>query len=311
MTLLALSLSKYVNGVTNAHMEYSKMLFPGYHLRAITNGVHPYTWTCQPFRELFDKYIPGWANEPELLVRVDEIPHQEIWNAHINAKKSLIDYINEGTQGGMDVNVLTLGFARRATAYKRATLIFSDLNRLRDIDKSGKLQLIFAGKAHPKDEAGKRIIKEIYNYRSQLRGDIKVVYLENYNMKLAGKLTSGVDVWLNTPLPPNEASGTSGMKAAYNGVMNFSVLDGWWIEGCIEGVTGWAIGPKPGKPMSEGERRARELKDLYNKLEYLVIPAFYNNRDAWTYLMRNSIGKIAYYFHSHRMMRRYATEAYL
>ncbi len=311
MTLLALNLSKYVNGVTKAHMEYSKNLFPGYHLSAITNGVHPYTWTCQPFRDLFDKHIPGWANEPELLVRVDEIPHQKIWDAHIKAKKLLIDYINENTEAGMDINALTLGFARRAASYKRATLIFSDLNRLRDINRSGKLQLIFAGKAHPRDEAGKRIIKEIYNYSSQLRGDLNIIYLENYNMKQAGRLTSGVDLWLNTPLPPNEASGTSGMKAAYNGVINFSVLDGWWIEGCIEGITGWAIGPKPRELMVEREKRARELKDLYNKLEYLVVPMFYDNRDAWTNMMRNSIGKIAYYFHSHRMMRRYATEAYL
>jgi len=311
MTLLALNLSKYVNGVTNAHMEYSKNLFPGYHLRAITNGVHPYTWTCEPFRELFDTHIPGWANEPELLVRVDEISHQKIWNAHIEAKKLLIDYINKSTEAGLDINALTLGFARRATAYKRAALIFSDMDRLRDINKRGRLQLVFAGKAHPRDETGKGIIKEIHNFRSQLQGDVSVVYLENYNMELASRLTSGVDVWLNTPLPPNEASGTSGMKAAYNGVINFSVLDGWWIEGCIEGVTGWAIGPRPRELKVEKERRVRELKDLYNKLEYLVVPMFYNNRDAWTSMMRSSIGKIAYYFHSHRMMRRYATEAYL
>jgi len=311
MTLLALNLSKYVNGVTNAHMEYSKSLFPGYHLRAITNGVHPYTWTCEPFRELFDKHISGWANEPELLVRVDEIPNQKIWQAHIEAKKSLIDYINKNSEAHLDANILTLGFARRATAYKRAALIFSDLDRLEDINKRGRLQLVFAGKAHPRDEDGKRIIKEIYNYRSQLQGDVSVVYLENYNMELASRLTSGVDVWLNTPLPPNEASGTSGMKAAYNGVINFSVLDGWWIEGCIEGVTGWAIGPRPRELLVEGEKRVREFKDLYNKLEYLVVPIFYNNRDAWTNMMKSSIGKIAYYFHSHRMMRRYATEAYL
>ena len=190
-------------------------------------------------------------------------------------------------------------------------MIFSDLERLRDINRRGRLQLVFAGKAHPRDEAGKRIIKEIYDFRYQLQGDVSVVYLENYNMELASRLTSGVDVWLNTPLPPNEASGTSGMKAAYNGVINFSVLDGWWIEGCIEGVTGWAIGPRPRELMVEKERRVRELKDLYNKLEYLVVPMFYNNREAWTNMMRSSIGKIAYYFHSHRMMRRYATEAYL
>lgn len=311
MTLLALNLSKYVNGVTNAHMEYSKSLFPGYHLRAITNGVHPYTWACESFRELFNKYIPGWANEPELLVRVDAIPNQKIWQAHIEAKKFLIDYINKNYEAHLDANILTLGFARRATAYKRAAMIFSDLERLKDINKRGRLQLVFAGKAHPRDEAGKRIIKEIYNYRSQLQGEISVVYLGNYNMELASRLTSGVDVWLNTPLPPNEASGTSGMKAAYNGVINFSVLDGWWIEGCIEGVTGWAIGPRPRELMADSERRIRELKDLYNKLEYLVIPLFYDNRDAWTNMMKSSIGKIAYYFHSHRMMRRYATEAYL
>ncbi len=311
MTLLALNLSKYVNGVTNAHMEYSKSLFPGYHLRAITNGIHPHTWTCEPFRKLFDNYIPGWANEPELLVRVDEIPHQKIWQAHIEAKKSLIDYINKNSEADLDANILTLGFARRATVYKRAALIFSDLDRLRDINKRGRLQLVFAGKAHPRDEPGKRIIKEIYNYRSQLQEDISIVYLENYNMELAGRLTSGVDIWLNTPLPPNEASGTSGMKAAYNGVINFSVLDGWWIEGCIEGVTGWAIGPRPRELVVERDKRIRELKDLFNKLEYLIIPLFYDNRDAWTNMMKSSIGKIAYYFHSHRMMRRYATEAYL
>lgn len=311
MTLLALNLSKYVNGVTKAHMEYSKSLFPGYHLSAITNGVHPYTWTCQPFRDLFDRHIPGWANEPELLVRVDEIALEEIWDAHIEAKRGLIDYINEKTAINMEVDVLTLGFARRAAAYKRAILIFTDLARLRDINRVGRLQIIFAGKAHPKDEASKRIIKEIYGRAAQLKEDVDIVYLENYNIDLAARLTSGVDLWLNTPLPPNEASGTSGMKAAYNGVINFSVLDGWWIEGCIEGVTGWAIGPHPEASLSEEEKRSHELRDLYNKLEYLVVPTFYSDRDAWTNMMRSSIGKIAYYFHSHRMMRRYATEAYL
>ena len=179
----------------------------------------------------------------------------------------------------MDINVLTLGFARRATAYKRATLLFSDLKRLKEINQTGKLQLVFAGKAHPKDDAGKRVIKEIYNYMAGLRGEIEAVYLENYDMDLAAKMVSGVDVWLNTPLPPMEASGTSGMKAAYNGVVNFSVLDGWWIEGCIEGINGWAIGPHPMAPIGEDERRSREIKDLYNKLEYLIIPKLYNDRD--------------------------------
>ena len=311
MTLLALNLSKYTNGVTKAHMEYSRKLFPGHHIMAITNGVHSYTWTSPFFRKLFDRYIPGWANEPELLVRVGIIPDDELWEAHMKAKRHLLEFVHERTGVTMNPEVLTIGFARRATAYKRATLIFSDLERLREVNMAGGIQMIFAGKAHPKDIPGKMIIKEIYRYAKTLKDEIRIVYLENYNMDMAAKLTSGVDVWLNTPLPPLEASGTSGMKAAHNGVLNFSVLDGWWVEGCIEGVTGWAIGPHPDEPVSEAERRRRELKDIYNKLEYLIIPTFYEMRDKWIDMMSNAIGKVAYYFNSHRMMQRYATEAYL
>lgn len=311
MTLLALNLSKYTNGVTEEHMEYSRKLFPGYHIQEITNGVHSDTWTCQYFRQLFDKYIRGWANEPELLVRVDAIPNEELWEAHMKAKRELLDFIRQRTGLKMDIDALTLGFARRATEYKRATLIFSDLQRLREAKRQSRIQLVFAGKAHPRDEAGKKLIRDIYGYINRLKNDIEIVYLENYSMEMAAKLTSGVDVWLNTPLPPYEASGTSGMKAAHNGVINFSVLDGWWIEGCVEGVTGWAIGPSPSQVVSEGEKRSRELADLYNKLEYLIIPRFYEERDNWISMMRNSIGKVAYYFNSHRMMRRYATDAYL
>jgi len=311
MTFLALNLSKYTNGVTKAHMEYSRKLFPGHHIMAITNGVHSYTWTSPFFRELFDKYIPGWANEPELLVRIGPIPDEEIWEAHVKAKKHLLEFIKERTGVVMDLDVLTIGFARRATAYKRAILIFSDIERLREVNRIGRIQLVFAGKAHPRDISGKMMIKEIYRYIKQLKDEIKIVYLENYDMNMAAKITSGVDVWLNTPLPPLEASGTSGMKAAHNGVLNFSVLDGWWAEGCVEGVTGWAIGPPPDESVGEEERRRRELKDLYNKLEYLIIPTFYDRRDEWISMMNNSIGKVAYYFNSHRMMQRYATEAYL
>jgi len=311
MTLLALNLSKYTNGVTNAHMEYSRKLFPGYHIQEITNGVHSYMWTCQYFRQLFDAHIQGWANEPELLVRVDTIPDEELWEAHVQAKRDLLDFVDQNAGAKMDVDTLTLGFARRATEYKRATMIFSDLEKLEDVERSGKIQLIFAGKAHPRDEMGKNLIKDIYGYIDRLKNEVKIVYLENYNMEMAAKLTSGVDVWLNTPLPPYEASGTSGMKAAHNGVVNFSVLDGWWIEGCVEGLTGWAIGPFPDNLMSEEEKRKRELGDLYNKLEYLIIPKFYQERDSWITMMKNSIGKVAYYFNTHRMMRRYATDAYL
>ncbi len=311
MTLLALNLSKYTNGVTEAHMEYSRKLFPGYHIQEITNGVHSYTWTCPHFRRLFDKYIPRWANEPELLVRVDAIPADELWEAHVNAKKDLLDFVHAASGLQMDADVLTIGFARRATAYKRAAMIFSDIERLKEAKSEGRIQLIFAGKAHPRDDTGKQLIKEICQYRDSLKGELDIVYLENYNMEMAGKLTSGVDVWLNTPLPPYEASGTSGMKAAHNGVINFSVLDGWWIEGCMEGLTGWSIGPRPNQLFDEQLIRKKEIDDLYNKLRYLIIPKFYEQQDAWVGMMRNSIGKIAYYFNTHRMMRSYATDAYL
>ncbi|MEM2111985.1 MAG: alpha-glucan family phosphorylase, partial [Candidatus Bathyarchaeia archaeon] len=311
MTLLALNLSKYVNGVAKRHRDVSRELFPGYEIHAITNGIHPYTWTCESFRKIYDKYLPGWANEPELLVRVDIVPDEEVWHAHVEAKKVLIDYINKVTNISMDYDTLTLGFARRATEYKRANLLFSDLEKLKRINKRGKIQIVYAGKAHPRDESGKRLIQEIFSYIEKLRDELKIVYLKNYDMELAAKLIPGVDVWLNTPLRPLEASGTSGMKAALNGVINFSVLDGWWIEGCIEGVTGWAIGPSPDEHMSTEESRVIELDDLYNKLEYIIIPMFYQRRDEWIKIMENSIGKIAYYFNSHRMMRRYVTEAYL
>jgi glycogen phosphorylase len=311
MTRLALNTSKYVNGVAKRHKEFSLTLFPGYNISAITNGVHSFTWTCKCFRNLYDKYLPGWANEPELLVRVDSIPDEEIWRAHMEAKEKLIRYIRERSGVQFDANVLTLGFARRFTGYKRATLLFSNLTRLEEINRVGKLQVVYAGKAHPHDWMGKRLIEEIHEMKENLKGVMDIVYLENYNLDMAAKLTSGVDVWLNTPIPPFEASGTSGMKAAHNGVINFSVLDGWWVEGCIEGVTGWAIGPSPKEKLEESERRHREITQLYDKLEYLIIPTFYKHRDDWIRLMKNSIGKVAYYFNSHRMMRRYASEAYL
>jgi starch phosphorylase len=311
MTRLALSLSKYVNGVAERHRKLSLRLFPGHHISAITNGVHSYTWTCDHFRKLYDEYLPGWANEPNLLVRVECLPDDELWHAHESAKADLIDYVAEATGVTLDPEVLTLGYARRATGYKRATLLFSRLESLKEVNEDYRLQVVFAGKAHPRDTTGKNMIKEIYAYKDKMEDRMKIAYLPNYDMDMAGKLTSGVDVWLNTPIPPLEASGTSGMKAAHNGVINFSVLDGWWIEGCIEGITGWAIGPPPDKDLSADARRAREIKDLYNKLYYIIGPTYYNRRNEWIEIMNYSIGKIAYYFNSHRMMRRYVAEAYL
>ncbi len=306
MTLLALNLSMYINGVAKKHGEVSKEMFPGYQIHAITNGVHTFTWTCDSFKRLFDKYLLGWANEPEIFVRVGRIPDDEIWEAHMEAKRHLIDHVNRETQVGMNYDTLTIGFARRATAYKRADLLFTDINRLARIGE-GRIQIIYAGKAHPKDEAGKQLIQRIFEIKEKLKDKIKIAFLKNYNMELALKLVSGVDVWLNTPLRPLEASGTSGMKATHNGVPNFSVLDGWWIEGHIENYTGWAIGPSPDVPADP----ARDADDLYYKLEAVIIPTFYNDKHTWIRIMQNAIGKNAYYFNSHRMMRRYVTEAYI
>ena len=271
MTRLALNLSNYVNGVAKSHQESSKEMFPGYEIHVITNGIHSYTWTCESFKKLYDQILPGWANEPDLLVRAESIPAGKIWQAHRQSKGLLIDYVNKATEIDVDYDTLTLGFARRSTEYKRANLLFSDLEKLKKVNRKGKIQIILAGKAHPRDGSGKRLIEQISGYIEKLKDDIKIVYLADYDMEIAAKLVSGVDVWLNTPLPPQEASGTSGMKAAHNGVINFSVVGGWWIEGWIEGVTGWAIGPHPDENVSREERHTRELDDLYNKLEYIII----------------------------------------
>ena len=310
MTLLALNLCGFVNGVAKRHRETTKRMFPGYEIRSITNGIHSFTWTHPSFKGLYDKYFPGWANEPELLVRVEIIPNEEIWEARSQAKKELIDYINKNTGKGLSYDDFTIGFARRATTYKRHTLLFADVERLLNINRKYRLQIIFAGKAHPNDQPGKKMIEEIFSFMENLKHELKIVYLENYDIEIAKKLVAGVDVWLNTPQRPLEASGTSGMKAAHNGVINFSILDGWWIEGCIEGITGWTIGPRPEEKLSKEEIFEREKEDLYGKLEYAILPLFYEQRDRWVEMIENSIGKIAYYFNSHRMMRRYITDAY-
>jgi starch phosphorylase len=311
MTKLAFNMSEYVNGVAKRHREISEKMFPGYEIHAITNGVHSYTWTHPAMRKLYDKYLPGWANEPELFIRAPIIPNEEIWRAREKAKKELIDYVNRLSGVGMKEDVLTIGFARRATAYKRHNFIFSDLERLKEINANFPLQIIFAGKAHPQDENGKKIIEEVFKNIKKLKNEIKIVYLPNYDIEMAKKLTSGCDVWLNNPERPMEASGTSGMKAAHNGVINFSILDGWWIEGFVEGVTGWSIGPAPEEKIKPEETFKRELDDLYNKLEYAILPMYYGRRDEWMEMMENSISKLAYYFNTHRMMRRYVLYAYL
>jgi starch phosphorylase len=307
MTRLALNLSDYVNGVARRHAELSQRMFPGYRMHAISNGVHPLTWTCASFRKLYDRYLPGWCHEPELLVRADCcIPDAEILEAHSQAKQALIDRVRTLSGVAMRPDVPLLGFARRMTAYKRPDLLFSDVARLRAIAGNRAFQIVLAGKAHPRDAEGKRLIAQLHAEVRSLADSLAIVYLADYDMAMAQVLVAGTDVWLNTPLPPQEASGTSGMKAALNGVPSLSVLDGWWIDGCIEGVTGWAVGA--------GGRGDGDAVALYDKLERVVLPLYYDggpDRGGWVRVMKGAISKNASYFSSHRMMRRYATEAYL
>lgn len=307
MTLLALNLSKYVNGVAKKHGEVSQSMFPGYQIESITNGVHSLTWVCDNFKGLYDKYIPGWKNDPFSLRYALGISRDEIWDAHQQAKNKIIDYVNKNTGASMDYETFTIGFARRSATYKRADLVFSDIDRLKKIgEKVGKMQLIFAGKAHPQDWPGKELIKKIITASGQLKDRIKIVYLEDYNMELAKMLICGVDLWLNTPRKPQEASGTSGMKAAHNGVPSLSILDGWWIEGCIEGVTGWAIGYLD--PESNDQQDANSL---YDKLEFTIIRTFYMNRENWINVMRHAIAINASFFNTHRMVQQYVLNSYL
>lgn len=308
MTRLALNLSEYVNGVAKSHADISRKMFPGYNVHAITNGVHPFTWTADSFIQLYDKYIPGWCHEPELLTRAECcISNAEIWQAHQQAKELLIEQVLELTGVKLDVHIPILAFARRMTAYKRPDMLFSDMKRLQEIASRQPFQIVMAGKAHPSDERGKTLITELHRYAQSLATSIPTAYLPNYNLEIARNMVAGSDVWLNTPLRPYEASGTSGMKAAINGVPNLSVLDGWWIEGCIEGITGWAIGNNHHEPTSDDN----EAESLYDKLEHVVLPLYYNqNTHGWIAIMKNAIGKNASYFNSHRMMRRYLIEAY-
>lgn len=304
LTHVALSLSEYVNGVAKRHAEVSQQLFPGYRVHAVTNGIHPGTWCHPRLARLYDACVPGWSQESSALVRADRIPDESIWEAHGAAKQELISRVKAETGVTLSPEIPVLGFARRMTAYKRPDLLFADLERLKAIAGGYRFQLVFAGKAHPQDSAGKRQIERLHEHMRALEGIIPMAYLPNYDMAQALALVAGADVWLNTPLPPQEASGTSGMKAALNGVPSLSVLDGWWLEGCIEDVNGWAIGDGAGD--ADGDAHA-----LYEKLEQKVLPLYYYDRPGWIRLMKGAIGKSASFFSAHRMMHRYAVEAYL
>lgn len=306
MTRLALNLSESINGVAKRHAEISRQMFPGYMVRAITNGVHPWTWTAPSFVRVYDQHLPGWCHEPELLTRADQIADGVVWQAHTEAKEALITLVRERCGVTLHPKQPLLGFARRMTEYKRPDLLFSDLTRLKAIAQQWSFQIVLAGKAHPRDEGGKRLIEALHRHRRELEDVVTLAFVPNYDMAVARTLIAGVDVWLNTPLRPLEASGTSGMKAAFNGVPSLSVLDGWWIEGCIEGVTGWAVGDSADSP------NGRDAASLYDKLEQVVLPLYYYAaREKWIAVMKGAICKNASYFNSHRMMRRYFTEAYV
>ncbi len=318
MTYLALNLSHYVNGVAKKHGEVARrMLTPrdarhSYQIDHITNGVHLTTWASPSFAELFDRHVPGWREDNTLLRAMANAPKEAVWHAHQLAKSLAIGEINRRTNANLDLATLTIGFARRFTAYKRADLLLNDITRLREIAaRVGRLQIVYGGKAHPGDEQGKRIIQHIAQTRNTLGPEVRLVYLENYDWEMGRLLTSGVDVWLNTPLPPLEASGTSGMKAALNGVPSLSILDGWWLEGCVEGVTGWAVdGAAGGKELTSENQTPLDAASLYHQLEHVVVPLYYGNRPGFIEVMRQAIAHNASQFNTQRMLKEYIAKAY-
>ncbi len=312
MTQLALRGSRFVNGVAMKHGEVSHSLYPGYPIHSITNGVHAVMWAAPSFQTLYDRYLPDWRRDQLSLRYAISIPGEGIWAAHAEAKRALVEYVNHETNAGFDRDVLTLGFARRAAAYKRGTLIFHDIERLAKIaEQGGALQIVFGGKAHPRDQDGKETIHKIHEIRDALRGKVGVAYLANYDMSLARLVCAGADVWLNTPLPPMEASGTSGMKAAVNGVPSLSVLDGWWIEGHVEDVTGWSIGDRVEACLEpRGGMDACHAAELYRKLEEKIVPCFYRDRARFIELMRHAIALNGGFFNTQRMVAQYLHNAY-
>tara|TARA_B100001769_G_C22095306_1_gene590882 strand:- start:311 stop:1945 length:1635 start_codon:yes stop_codon:yes gene_type:complete len=294
MTELGLYFSNSANGVSKLHGDVARKQFPWKNIGYVTNGVHHYTWVSNAFMALFNEFFPNWQTKPELLFEIDKVDSNLLWNAHFNAKTDLLHYANSQLSKALDPNILTIGFARRAATYKRAQLIFRDAQRLVELG-AGKIQLIFSGKAHPNDKEGKELIHGIIKNAREFEGKIKIIYLENYNMWLGKLITTGVDVWLNTPLRPNEASGTSGMKSALNGIPNLSILDGWWEEGCKNKINGWSIGT------SKDADDESDASSLYDVLEKEVIPAFYEDKNRWISIMKNSI-KTGVDFTSQRML---------
>ena len=304
MTLLALRFSRYANGVAMQHAKVSRDMFPEFPIDSITNGVHAPTWVSEPVQHMLDTHIPTWRRDNLYLRNAIELPIDAIRSAHARAKEELLAEVASRSGLVLNPKVLTLGFARRVATYKRAGLMFTDPERLVKIAAAaGGLQILYAGKAHPQDEPGKALIRQVIEKSATLSNDVlRIVYLENYAWDLGALLTAGVDVWMNTPRRPYEASGTSGMKAALNGVPSLSILDGWWIEGCIEGVTGWAI--------EDGANDAEEASSLYDKLEKAVVPLYLQAPEKWAHMMRTTLAFNGSYFNTNRMVKQYTRNAY-
>ena len=308
LTHLALDHSRYINGVAKRHAEVAREMFDGYTIDSITNGIHLATWTTEPFGSLFDRHIPAWREDSASLRWALKIPSPEIWDAHRRAKRTLIDHTNRAVDANMDPSIFTIGFARRATPYKRADLLLSNVERLQAVARSaGRIQVIYAGKAHPQDDGGKEIIQRIHQVRDKLGDDVKIAYIPNYDMELGKLLTSGTDLWLSTAEPPLEASGTSGMKAAINAVPSLGVLDGWWAEGCIEGITGWAIGEGAEAVATDPLLHADAI---YDKLEQVILPMYHHDREGYVSIMRNAIAVNGSFFNTERMISQYVAKAY-
>ena len=306
MTELALQNSGYRNAVSEKHRKVSEKMFPNHQLQAVTNGVHAATWAQKPFRDLFDEYVSKWREDPQRLGQAMKIPDRALWDAKRQCKQELVELVEDSTGRSMDDEKFTVGFARRATSYKRPTLIFRDTEALEKLgERFGGLQIIMGGKAHPNDTRGKQLIQKILNY-SDMMDNVDVYFIEDYGMEDSALMLSGSDLWLNNPVRGQEASGTSGMKAALNGTPQLSVLDGWWLEGHVEDVTGWSIG----EDYVEGEDQDQiDSQSIYRKLE-TIMAEYREERKQWLGIMRKCIALNGSYFNTNRMVREYATEAY-
>ena len=318
MTRLALNLSRYANAVSRRHGLVSRRMFPEYEIDSITNGVHSRTWTSKVFKKLYDEHFNGryfktnWRADPSLLEAIDRVPDDVICGAHQVAKRNLLEYVRRTTGETLDEGALTIGFARRFAAYKRGDLIFSDLERLVEA-AGGGVQFVFSGKAHPNDGPGKAILTSVLKSAEKLGHRLKVVFLPNYEMDVGLLMTAGVDVWLNLPRRPWEASGTSGMKAAHNGVPSFSTVDGWWDEvprePSGERRGGWSIGREPGEDdPGRPDPDRDDFESFCRRLREDVRPAFADPK-AWARVMKGAI-KNASYFNTHRMVKDYVVRAY-